>query len=292
MYADDTALFFQSTNVVQLTNVANIELQAVLEWTEINCLEINASKTKAVLFTPVQNLVNRDLTLYFGQENIQVVQDVKTLGVIFNQHMNWNTQVDNVAKRLSKACGVLCKFRQIFPPRVKLLLYNSMFLCHINYCNLVWGNTSQGNINKLLLLQKKAIRHIANASYDAHTAELFDTLNVLPLQHNFQFNLIMKYKYSLKFQNEIFLRLCNLRTPHEHQYNVRNRHLFLIPFSLTNHGFHRLEHCMPTFLGDLQSQGIDLCTTTKKEFKRYLILNAKWLFPLFYILVSNFCIVT
>lgn len=275
MYADDTTLLLQSTNVHDLTYAANIELLEILKWTEINCLEINGSKTKAVLFTPVQNIVNRNLSLHLGSENIEVVQEVKTLGVIFHQHLNWNTQVDHVAKRLSKACGVLCKFRQVLPSKVKLLLYNSMFAPHINYCNLVWGNTSQGNINKLVLLQKKAIRHIANASYDAHTAELFQTLNVLPLQHSFQFNLIMKYKHSLKCKNELFLKLCNLRTPHEYQYNVRNRHPWLIPFSRTNHGFDRLEHCMPTYLEHLQRQEIDLCTITKKELKRYLTLQNK-----------------
>lgn len=130
MYADDTALFLQSTNVDELVYLANITLQTILEWTNINCLEINASKTKALLFTPVQNLVNRNLNLHLGSENIELVPEVRTLGVIFNQHMNWNAQVDHVAKCLARACGVLCKFRQVLPPKVKLLLYKSMFAPH------------------------------------------------------------------------------------------------------------------------------------------------------------------
>lgn len=148
-----------------------------------------------------------------------------------------------------------------------------MFAPHINYCNLVWGNTSQGNINKLVLVQKKAVRHIANASYDAHTAELFEPLKVLPLQDSFQFNLITKYKHCLKYENELFLKLCNLRTPHEYQYKARNRHPCLMHFSRTNHGFDRLEHCFPTSLGHLQRQEISLCPITKKELKEYLIPN-------------------
>lgn len=107
----------------------------------------------------------------------------------------------------------------------------------------------------------------------AHTAELFATLNVLPLQYNFQFNLIMKYKHSLKFNNEPFRSLCNLRKPHKYQYNIRNRDEWLIPFSRTNHGLNRLEHCMPFYLGRLHCHGIDVSSITRKELKRFLVDN-------------------
>lgn len=38
--------------------------------------------------------------------------------------------------------------------RVKLLIYNSMFASHLNYCCLIWGHTGAVNLHKLRLAEK------------------------------------------------------------------------------------------------------------------------------------------
>lgn len=269
IYADDTSLFFQSNNINDLVSLANVTLNKLLEWTRVNVLEINVSKTKAVLFAPVQKLITRDINIQLGSEMIKVTNEAKTLGITFNQHLSWNAHVDRVAGTLAKACGILCRFRQILTTKVKLMLYNSLFASHINYCNLVWGVTSQANKTKLHLLQKKAIRHIVNAPYDAHTKELFASLNVLPFQHLYNFNLIMKYKLSIKNNNSTFIKLCNLKRPHDASYNIRKKDSWLVPFSRTNHGLDRLQHRMPSCLNSLEKRNLDIHTICKKTLKEH-----------------------
>lgn len=89
VYADDTSLFFQSPDIVHLVNVANTSLSILQKWSDLNSLPINTKKTKAVLFTPPQKHVNCSSALYLGADKIELVDDVKTLGVIFNNHLNW-----------------------------------------------------------------------------------------------------------------------------------------------------------------------------------------------------------
>ena len=54
---------------------------------------------------------------------------------------------------------------------------------YLLYCNHVWGNASLCYLNKLIVLQKKAIRIIAGVSPRTSTYHLFQELDVLNLQH-------------------------------------------------------------------------------------------------------------
>ena len=53
----------------------------------------------------------------------------------------------------------------IFSTEMLLAICNALVLPHINYCILPWGTDS----NTIFILQKKAVRAIASAGYNAHT---------------------------------------------------------------------------------------------------------------------------
>ena len=57
------------------------------------------------------------------------------------------------------------------------MLYCSLILPYLSYACEIWGNTYKSPLNTLMLLQKKAIRNVAKASYLDHTHPLF-------VQHN------------------------------------------------------------------------------------------------------------
>lgn len=234
IYADDTSIFFQSCDTTQLLHLANITLQKLHKWTKANSLKINTKKTKAVLFSPAQRSVDRNLSLYIGSEKICIVSEIKTLGIVFNEHLKWDAHVDHVCTNLSRACGVLCRLRPVVTSNIKLILYHAIFTAHINYCSLVWLTSSAKNINKLHLFQKKAIRHIATVPYDSHTNELFLQYNLLPVQCIYNFNLLTKYKNSLQHNGAAYLSLCSLRKPLDVPYEIRGRSTWFVPFSRTN----------------------------------------------------------
>lgn len=50
---------------------------------------------------------------------------------------------------------------------------------HLTYCLLVWGTTTKQNTQKPLIAQTKAIRHIANVLWCAHTDEYFKKFNII-----------------------------------------------------------------------------------------------------------------
>ena len=52
-------------------------------------------------------------------------------------------------------------------------------LPYIQYCNIIWAKTYSTNLEKILKLQKRMIRIIANVRYRDHTKPLFIKLKLL-----------------------------------------------------------------------------------------------------------------
>ena len=53
---------------------------------------------------------------------------------------------------------------------------------HLLYCLPIYGCTSKKNISKLSKMQRKAIRTITKSSYNANTQDLFQSLEILPVE--------------------------------------------------------------------------------------------------------------
>ena len=63
--------------------------------------------------------------------------------------------------------------------RILHTLYCTFILPYINYGILIWGNTCKTYLDKLIKLQKWAIRTISKSHYRSHTRPLFAKYNIL-----------------------------------------------------------------------------------------------------------------
>ena len=71
--------------------------------------------------------------------------------------------------------------------RALVMLYYSLVYPYMQYCILVWGSTYPSNLTRIVLLQKRLIRIIYKASYDAHTQPFFKELGILPFDKSISF---------------------------------------------------------------------------------------------------------
>jgi hypothetical protein len=62
-----------------------------------------------------------------------------------------------------------------------LTLYYTMFIPHVLYCIIVWGGANKIALDKLIKLQKRAVRLVSGSSFLAHTSPIFLSLNLLKL---------------------------------------------------------------------------------------------------------------
>ena len=106
---------------------------------------------------------------------------VKYLGVLLDSNLSWKYHIAYVATKISKSRGSLARLRHFVPSSTLLNNYKSLIQPYINYGLAVWVQAAQSNLNKILILQKRALRLINFAPFKSQAVPLFDYYNVLPL---------------------------------------------------------------------------------------------------------------
>ena len=182
-YADDTSLvstlgsFTNGTNNPNTEHMINTELHNIAEWLKLNKLTLNINKTKYMIFQMPNKKVTVP-TLTIDGVNIERVQHFNFLGLILDTHLNWNKHIEKIANKCSRTIGIINKLKHVLPKSIRIILYNSLILPHINYCLMIWGY----QCNRIIKLQKKAIRIISVTKYNSHTEPLFKSLSVLKVE--------------------------------------------------------------------------------------------------------------
>ena len=114
------------------------------------------------------------------------------------------------------------------------LIYNTIILPHLYYGITAWGNAHATHIQRLTLLQKRAIRIVAHAPFLAHTQPLFASLKILRLNEMYMYqSAIFMYLCQHLLLPSSLLELYSLNN-HFHNYNTRSANNYHLPKSHTS----------------------------------------------------------
>ena len=86
---------------------------------------------------------------------IKQVHFAKFLGIYIDQHLTWDKHIQQVASKLSKNVGILSKLKFLVPQKTILMVYSSLVLPYLSYCNLVWCCVSNNKLLPVFILQKE-----------------------------------------------------------------------------------------------------------------------------------------
>ena len=258
LFADDTNIFYAHRDLHTLIKTLNDELSQLGNWFSANKLSLNLNKTNFILFTHRQRKIStKNVDISFNGSPVTRITHTKFLGVVIDEHLTWNYHIAQIASKVSKTIGILSKMRHIFPRKVLLMLYNSLVLPYFSYCTMIWANgNNTSNLEKIVVLQKKAIRIICNMRYTEHSAPGFKKLGLLTITDigNLQLSEFM-YKYSHDLLPGA-LRHYFKKNSEIHTYNTRqagNYHLFAITTSTRKY--------------DISSRGPKLWNSLSEEIK-------------------------
>ena len=179
LFADDTSIFFEHNDLDVLTSHLNVQLNNVSTWLKANKLSINVKKTKLMIFRPRQKTVPITRQIVLDNNALEQVDNTKFLGVYIGQHLEWKTHVNFIAAKISKSVGLLYKAKYYLPSKSLLTLYYALIYPYLTYCNLIWASNYVTNLQRIYLLQKRAVRAISKADYKASSKPLFANLKIL-----------------------------------------------------------------------------------------------------------------
>ena len=123
----------------------------------------------------------------------------KILGVQVDENLLWNNQLLHVSKKVSSYLWLLSKIRQYLSKEHRLLFYNAYIKPHLDYCSTVWSNTSNSNIRKINILQRRACKLILSQTYNGFH-EALQRLDILSFDQTVFLN---KAKIMYKIYNNL-----------------------------------------------------------------------------------------
>ena len=100
LYADDTGLSASGKKVHDVKKLINLDLDKTYIWLLANKLSINVEKTKYMIFaTEYKRGQYPDLTVKINGSKIKQVDRKDYLGLILDEQLKWDKQVDEICKR-------------------------------------------------------------------------------------------------------------------------------------------------------------------------------------------------
>ena len=110
-------------------------------------------------------LRSSNFTLLYENSVIKETNCDKILGVSFQNDLKWDTHVKAVCKKVSSFLWLLSRIKDYLTRNYRIMFYNAYIQPHLDYCSIIWGNTSSKNICKIIKLQKRACKIILGADY-------------------------------------------------------------------------------------------------------------------------------
>ena len=97
LIADDTSLAFSSLDIKDTEGILNHDLGMIASWAKQWLVSFNASKTVAILFSTVLDLVKPSLIV--NNTILDFVDNHEHLGLTLSSDGKWHAHIDNILKQ-------------------------------------------------------------------------------------------------------------------------------------------------------------------------------------------------
>ncbi len=116
------------------------------------------------------------------------------MGLTLDEHLTWKCYINKLSSKISQCMGILNRLKHFLPTQMKILIYNSLVLPHLNFVILIWGFKYE----KVTKLQKRVIRILSPNEYNANSEPLFKKHKLLKICDIFK---LQELKFYYKYKN-------------------------------------------------------------------------------------------
>jgi hypothetical protein len=225
LFADDTNIF--STDIQQLQN----DLNNIDQWCLANRLILNSSKTLHVMFKDPKKYIDPNSKLKINENFLSIQEHTKFLGVILDSNISFKKHIQHLNRKLNVTLLIMRHVRRFLDDKTMIDIYYTFFYPHLIYGIEFWGHGSTGDLNKILVLQKKALRIILCAKPNTTISSNFATLKIMPVQMLFKYRLLIHF-------TTIFTRdeIVNMKLSHKHDTRLKASNAIKMKAFKTNKG--------------------------------------------------------
>ena len=214
-YADDTTIYHHCQIAEIGTSLKELEkdIEDLLIWSTNHNLLFNSDKLQFIIF--VSNRLSKKLgtdrnyLIRSSGKSIEQKRNVKLLGILFDENLTWNDQVNRLIKSSYATLRALRKFGRFTPYHVRKSLAEALILSKLNYGCVVFGQIPKYMIQRLQKVQNITAAYVF--SRYATTKDVID-LKWLPMKELIQWNtvkLVHKSKFDPKHPDYLKVEFHN-----------------------------------------------------------------------------------
>ena len=261
-FADDTNFLNISENYKILQKNVNHYLKSLHDWLLSNKISLNKDKTELIYFHKSRSNIPTGLKIKMNGKRLIHSSKIKYLGIYIDETLMGRDHCEEIIKKLIRANGILAKARHYVPLKHLKNIYFATFSSNVIYGSQV--------IDKISLLQRKAVRLMIFSNFDAHSEPLFKELKILKFKDNiFLHNCLFVHDYFQgnlpKSFNNTFTKVENTHTSFTR--NARNSNIAIPSYNSTNYGLNSIyKNCIDAWNKLIYEQKI--IDKTKKQLNK------------------------
>ena len=166
-----------------LNKPVNHDMRQLNNWLSANKISPNGEKTELVIFKSPRKVLSDEIKIKLTGKMLYPSNSVKYLGLRIDKPLHWHDQVNNIVTKLNRANALLLKIKNYVKIKTLRNIYYAIFDSHLIYSCIVWAQNIN-TVNRLIILQKKALRIMNFKDQLFHSSPLFSENNILKFTDN------------------------------------------------------------------------------------------------------------
>ena len=184
-YADDNQLYpyMPVDNFFLVTNDLSKCSYEIDTWMTNNKLKKNNDKTEILLCGTIAKLKSIDCdSVMIGNETIPISSKVRNLGIMIEDNLSMDSAVSQIRSSCNLALRKISQIRPYINEDATKKLVLSLVISKLDYCNSLFYNMSNENVQKLQLVQNHAARLVKRLPKHSSASSLLIDLHWLPVK--------------------------------------------------------------------------------------------------------------
>lgn len=227
LFADDTLIYVYGKDPIEMASKLESDLRRLSMWFSINKLKLNVDKSKLMYIH--SSATNECPEILVNGEPLEMVKNMKYLGVIIDNKLNMNDNLRYVCKKVARKIGFLGRISRNLTFSARYNVYRTIIVPHFQYCASLLYSANSGGIDKLQKLQNRALRIIIRCSKLTSVNLMLSALSTMSVKQHIMFaTLKLVFKMKNRLVPESLSSIC-VSNESVHTRELRNKEDFRLP---------------------------------------------------------------
>jgi len=200
LFAHDALIYTMGHSSQEISDNLNEQMLKVERWLDANRLVVNISKTKLMLIRGTRRkVVESDVVVKLKGEILEIVNEIKYLGIIIDKNLNFMTHVDYISRKAGTKLGVLRRVGENLLRGMRCRIYKTMVVPLFEYCASILVGLNETNVKRLQRLQNQGMRIILRRDRKEKIMNMLETLKFMSVKERIEYKVcLLIYKIGKK----------------------------------------------------------------------------------------------